>query len=121
MRAGRYLPLLVMPLIVGLCTGCAGTGKSFGKVGKVFSPVTGVFKGTANRVASGVKDTGSAAAGDVRHYTTKIPGSTRTSLTASQQHAIANYEMKKQYQAQIRKYNLESRLVPKNAKVHVSY
>lgn len=121
MRVRSCLRLPIVLLIVAFCAGCAGTGEGFGKVGKVFSPVTGVFKGTVGRVVSGAKGAGSAVAGDVGRYSTKVPGTKRTTLTPSQQRAIAQYEMKKQYQERIRKYNINSRLIPKNAKVHVNY
>lgn len=121
MCARLYLALLIVLLVVAFCVGCAGTSRELRKVGKVFSPVTSVVKGTAGRLVSGAKGAGSAAAGDVRQYSTSLPGTTRTTLTPSQRRAIANYEMKKRYQEQVRKYNIDSRLIPKNAKVHVNY
>ncbi|MFH1739424.1 MAG: hypothetical protein ABIH23_10495 [bacterium] len=115
MHIRTSLALLVFCLTLGLCVGCANVGKKLGKVGKVFTPVTSAVKGTTGLV----KKAGSGMADDTRHYTTKIPGAKETTLSPSQQRAIAQYERKKRYEQYKRKYNLDSRIIPKGASVSV--
>ena len=114
MHARPHLVLLIGCFVLGCCLGCANTSKNMGKFGKVFSPVTGVVKGTTGFV----RRIGSGMADDTRQYTTKLPGTNRTTITPSQRRAIAQYERKKYFEQHRRKYDLDSSLIPKGAKVY---
>ncbi|HPA45054.1 MAG TPA: hypothetical protein PLZ55_08115 [bacterium] len=116
MRPTSHLAPFIVLLCVSLCLGCSGVSKKVGKVGgKVFSPVTSVVKGTANRI----KGVGSGMADDTREYSTRLFGVEQSTLTPSQKQAIANYERKKRYEQNMRQRDLDSRLVPDMAKVNV--
>ncbi len=116
MRSTTVRILFTAGLAAILFGGCANANKGFRTVGKVFSPVTGAVKGAAK----GLAGTGSEMANDVGGLTTKIPGTTRTNLTPRERQAIADYERKKRYDQWVQKYNVDSSLIPKNAKVHIS-
>ncbi len=115
MRSPLVRFFLLLPLLTVLFVSCASTNKGLSTVKKAFSPVTGLVKGTANRL----KGTGSEMAGDMGSLTTKLPGTTKTNLTTRQRQAIADYERKKAYDQWVRKYNIDSNLIPKNAKVRI--